>query len=644
MKGNTPCSLILKSALRLNQPRFRFIFWIDASSKETAEGSFAKIAKVCKLENGIEAVKSWLAGRDYWLLIIDNADDPNLDISQFFPEGTKGTIVITTRNPDLKRLGTAGNCHIDGMAPPDAVGLLLKTSAIEARSDENTRKTAEEVVKTLEYFALAIIQAGAVIRQGLCSLDGFCELYSNHRKELIESGRPQPGMEYQYSVYTTWDISIHQIEKMSDKHAVLALELLRLFAFMHFDGIREEIFRQARLNSDLDSGFGETRLYGQSIFGKLMPEGWNGLLMARALVLLVGFSLISMDSSRNISIHPLVHEWSRDRLPEEEQLKCWKSVVAVMGMSTNFSDDFTDHRHRRVLLSHINSCLANREGQAFSDDPDRLEILWSVRKFVVAMKEAHQWEKVLRLSQKDLKMQEASLLDGQQLVLTLENIGEALSNLGRYEDSSEIYEKALQKTQNMEDPFLTLTAINGLALNHNSLKEHQKAIDICTKGLKRVESSIDKDHSVCLCAMETIASAHNSLGSPKEAVKFTEKVFEARKRRDGEQHVSTIIAGESLADDYTDLKMFKRARELQEQTVVLLEKTVGADHALTVVAVSKLADFPRRESRNPLLRRKGIKSRQEALKRCQEVLGETDPRTLTCLEHLSEDYFICGSL
>jgi hypothetical protein len=132
-------------------------------------------------------VRKWLGGRDHWLLIIDNADDPNMDISRFFPSGSRGTILITTRNPDLQKFASVGISKIDELCDDDAVELLLKTSALSIIQDSRSRAAALEVVKILGNFALAIVQAGAVIRQGYCGLDGFRQLYSSQKRLITSS-------------------------------------------------------------------------------------------------------------------------------------------------------------------------------------------------------------------------------------------------------------------------------------------------------------------------------------------------------------------------------------------------------------------------------------------------------------------------
>lgn len=148
--------------VKLTAARFWGVFWIDATSNETAQEGFLNIARRCKQQQNISSVQEWLSGRDHWLLVIDNADDPALDISKYFPAGHQGTILITTRNPDCTKHSTVGSCRVDQMSPKDAVTLLLKSARVEEAERENGGKCAEEIVEVLGYLALAIVQAGAV--------------------------------------------------------------------------------------------------------------------------------------------------------------------------------------------------------------------------------------------------------------------------------------------------------------------------------------------------------------------------------------------------------------------------------------------------------------------------------------------------
>ena len=141
------------------------------------------------------------------------------------------------------------------MESEEAITLLLKTTTAEDIWCETSRNLAKPIVETLGYLALAIVQAGAVIRQKLCSMEEYCDVYSRHRKELLSRQHIQVRADYKYTVYTSWEVSVNMIENMSNNTALNAIEILKLFSFMHFDGISEDILREAWKNNETSATF-----------------------------------------------------------------------------------------------------------------------------------------------------------------------------------------------------------------------------------------------------------------------------------------------------------------------------------------------------------------------------------------------------
>ena len=230
--------------------RFWGIFWIDASSHITAQQGFLGVSQMCGVDEDPKAVRRWLSiTQDYWLLILDNADEPAIDVSEFFPTGNRGSILLTTRNPDCRIHSTVGSCELGQMDMDEAVTLLLKAAGAEDTADEAARKKAVRVAQILGFLALAIVQAGAYIRQGFCSIEEYYGVYTRRRQKLLQHRPVQLSSDYKYTVYTTWEISIEAIEKMCDQTSHNAIELIQIFGFLHYDGITEDIFEQAWKNS-----------------------------------------------------------------------------------------------------------------------------------------------------------------------------------------------------------------------------------------------------------------------------------------------------------------------------------------------------------------------------------------------------------
>jgi hypothetical protein len=96
-----------------------------------------------------EEAFAWLVSKkDRWLLVLNNADDPELDLHEFFPECAHGDILITTRNQQVINHATGPESYscVGGMQPEDALELLLKTSGVDIKEESvNVAKKLVEV-------------------------------------------------------------------------------------------------------------------------------------------------------------------------------------------------------------------------------------------------------------------------------------------------------------------------------------------------------------------------------------------------------------------------------------------------------------------------------------------------------------------
>jgi hypothetical protein len=173
---------------------------------DTAEASFRIIAEAFKTKKTSEAVKQHLAtSQEEWLLLIDNADDPEIDISIYFPSGNTGNIIITSRNPHSRAHAPApdAHCEVDKMEPEEAIDLMLKVSSKDL-SDKALRVDASKLISELGHLALAINQAASFITIRGCTLSEYLDMFQRRRKSLMDKrSSKQNSQSYQWSVYTT---------------------------------------------------------------------------------------------------------------------------------------------------------------------------------------------------------------------------------------------------------------------------------------------------------------------------------------------------------------------------------------------------------------------------------------------------------
>src|SRR6266850_5804412 len=108
---------------------FSDIFWIDASSESNIDLRFKQIAKAHNVPS--ESVLQWIADKNDWLLVYDNADGGYQIVERFLPPGNKGNIIITSRNKAFGRITTSANSlEVDKMKEEEAISLLLGSAML----------------------------------------------------------------------------------------------------------------------------------------------------------------------------------------------------------------------------------------------------------------------------------------------------------------------------------------------------------------------------------------------------------------------------------------------------------------------------------------------------------------------------------
>ena len=86
----------------------------------------------------VNAVIEWFAadGNNQWLLIIDNYDDlRNVNIYEFLPQGSPGSILITSRSRDTCRVGKA--LEVQEVTEDEALEILRKSAHWDMASLRN---------------------------------------------------------------------------------------------------------------------------------------------------------------------------------------------------------------------------------------------------------------------------------------------------------------------------------------------------------------------------------------------------------------------------------------------------------------------------------------------------------------------------
>ena len=320
-------------------------YWMDASSLGTLHRSFEAFARNLGLPGPARrfnsrptytagtlepSIMDWKVVRDVktfiehysgrWLLFFDNYDIPEGNIREFFPGGSHGHIVVTSRNREVEIETGGDSLHVESMEVAEAVELLDKVAGLTGTTTDEEQTIKESIVRDLlGCLPLATAQAGSYIRNIIPRplstqqrLQRYKERYQTHESKMLEGDGGSHVVEYGKSVITTWGLSFENL--IQDKP--IAVELLMLFGFFHHSDIPIALFEtvyEARERLYSEDGIDiekEPYSWVDELFAS-QPDGqWDRRLFDTATGHPVSYSLLRQTDEYNYSMHPLVHAWT----------------------------------------------------------------------------------------------------------------------------------------------------------------------------------------------------------------------------------------------------------------------------------------------------------------------------------------------
>lgn len=607
--------------LTVTMSRFWGIFWIDASSARNAERAFSEIGRLGGMEEKFESGMYWLAGLEMpWLLVIDNADDLEIDYSSYFPSGERGHILVTSRNPESRMHATIGYQEFKEMQQEDAITLLLKAADVKNLSDEKARDLARPIARTLGYLPLALIQAGAFIRQNICSLEEYLEVYSSHKREIMSNKLGQGAEDYKYTIYTTWEVSFQMIESQATEAAADAIEILQILAFLHFDQVSATIFERAWNNLHRVESLESSKSFVEKIFKTfpfaslfvriyermfpssrsrlpriLLQEGsrWDNVRFRRALFTLSSFSLIFKDIAKDsYSMHPMVHFWARDRLREKDQ-KIWSDIATnTISNSINGQSGIPNIIYRRSLIPHIDSCLQGEHSEPLLGRRDDSHRLLQAIKFAAVYSEGGRWREARELQ--DQVMSVRTRILGPEHPDTLQAMADlawSYWNLSRMDRALELQCAVTDislRTLGPQDP-MTLRAMDSLARTYWLCGQTAKAEELGKQAVDGMRQILGPGHPHTMSAMHNLGRAYMHGGRTNDAQKLQMEVWKVRVKMLGSEHLDTLETMADLGMSCLALGQINEAEKLVANVLEARTRILGQEHAYTLWSINDLS-------------------------------------------------------
>lgn len=635
------------------------MFWIDCTTEETAENSFSLLSQRAGKGTEPGAGQAWLSETfQPWILVLDNANDPDMDLSRFIPISGSGHILITTRNPGAKLHSTVGSFHFTGMDPEEAITLLLRLAYPDKEPHDTVqlyRKHAGSIASELGYLALALKQAAYTIRRRLRPLEEYLASLLGCRKILLS--QPMVKGAAEANIVATWELPFTGISNGASTEYRDAVELICIFSFMHFVSIPSSVLSVCSDRFKL--------LKGLSVRPAALvePESVRMVedrVLAAARVL-YDYSIISItevgtdiggDSNhthsprKSFTLHPAIHQWSRERLDPVQQRAWLTCTAAILEQSISTNMEISGRPFRRLLLPHIEACMNSLERE-FPNLPESVDQAIQLERFGLVYAEAGRWRKARSLQRKVLDFRMKTL--GRRNISTIQaqrhlantywnlfEIGDCLKVLqgilftqwwsrpslsdwlvwppwkpqhvsycatldeltrslwlaGMRDLSKRTGTRAVEgltRSLGSDDP-LTLSAKFNLARTYLHLDEPEKSYALLVEVLAKREHFFGQEHPDTLMT-------RNELGMNLvyrktrllEAERLVRSVLESRKRILGEEHAYTMWSVNDLAKVCCELRRFDDAIEMLEEAQLIVRRTLGEEHAGMTMTKANLA-------------------------------------------------------
>ncbi|QRV95347.1 kinesin light chain [Ceratobasidium sp. AG-Ba] len=629
--GSGKTQVALKSIER-TLDRWTDIAYIDATSRDTAESTLKAFVLAKKAGETYEDAIKWLEQSNRpWLLVFDNADDPDLHLQSLVPGGANGSVLVTTRLRALGHLGRGpgSECQIGRMDPNEAVELLAKKAKIEQLSTDE-EEAAYGLVQDLGCLALAVVHSGAYIWCTETTISKYKKLCTEQKRDVLERYSKLPANidDYGRTVYTTWVMSY---ERLSER----AKGLLWLLAYLHHDMIREETFERATTHLDrkpilqTSASDHETwRYVKEYITGFLgSNQRWDSSKFSTLVDELQSYSLINYDRANDAyNLHVLVQDWVRSVIPQSssQAILCSSHLLAL---SIDFSSDVGAHTYRRGLLLHINKVVQILDKLDLDDAEFFAEVYSS----------NGQWKGEEGILTQIMEARKNGLGESNSDTLTsMNNLALTYKNQGRWDEAEALQVQVLEvrRRELGETHPDTLTSMNNLAGTYWNQGRWDEAEALQAQVLEVSRRELGERHPDTLSSMNNLASTYWNQGRWDEAEALQVQVLEVRRRELGERHPDTLTSMNNLALTYSDQGRWDEAEALQVQVLEVRSRELGERHPDTLTGMYNLSHTLLETSRLQEAESLSL----ETVAANKQVFGDYHRETLDALELLLAVY------
>ncbi|KIM23913.1 hypothetical protein M408DRAFT_248878, partial [Serendipita vermifera MAFF 305830] len=355
--------------------RFTHQFVIDGSSEDRIRADVVRNMRALGTEHSQKSFDECLLFLSHppsnvqLLLLYDNVDDPDIDLSSLLPGGDACVIAITSRNSLLGDLHPKSHLNLDVMSPEEATQLLLYEFDSSVPIPDQMKKDSLSLAEALGYLPIALQQARAYMLQTKCSAKEYLRRLLKNRENLLRKAVKHQTDMQSISTYAAFETSFGRLPRASQK-------LLWLLSYFHWRGFPLELvnvaalhefsnYRQTWLEADDDFHVGKELL--ETTF--IHDSEWDVAYLDEMVLSLQNYSLVTIVQGVDtllLHMHPLAHDWVRTNIPEGEKhdYQCASIVLLALGghdertAATQYLASHVAHMAPIWDSLHVNNAMA----------------------------------------------------------------------------------------------------------------------------------------------------------------------------------------------------------------------------------------------------------------------------------------------
>lgn len=590
---------------------YDLICWIPADDPVLVPSSLAALAERMGLQSamatGIEGTASAVLdalrrGVPYsrWLLIFDNADQPE-DLNEIIPRGP-GDVLITSRNHRWQ--GVVDTVQVDVFTRKESTEFLNKRVPKGLGVLE-----ADQLAEALGDLPLALDQAGALQAETGMSADEYLRLLGEQATELMNVGKSP---EYPRSMTAAWKLSVATLALQLPP----AVKLLRCFAFFGPEPIPRDLFR--RVSHTTGTSTDIRNLIADPI------------LLSRVIGELGRLALIKIDG-RTIQVHRLVQALLRDEIDPGEHAGYRRDVQIILsaGAPRN-TDDITLWPRYAALVPHVNSDALRLH---LSTDPAVREFALEIVRYLYRVGDnptARRFaERFIEQWTKDSGLDDPYVIDAQR------HLGNALRELGFYEQAYAMTEATLERSRNVlgQNNNLTLALENSFGGDLRAKGQFTAALEQDLKALRLHEQAFGEKDAHTLRVLNNLALDYGLNSKYEDARSRFEKTFMARSEATrGVAPRDLLASWDALSWAVRLCGDFAEARDVAEDAYGYGREMLGREHYQTLRTLNDLSIAVRSVGDDY---QSALEMANEAFETCTHIFGERHPDTLAAAINLA---------